>query len=51
MILVDDDITAHNTFDNPNRIQQSIYNGATINADHNLKIELPAASVVALTLR
>jgi alpha-L-arabinofuranosidase len=51
MILVDDDITAHNTFDNPNRIQPSVYNGATINADNNLKIELPAASVVALTLR
>lgn len=50
MILVDDDITAHNTFDNPNRVQPREFDGATLDTDHNLKIDLPAASVVALTL-
>ena len=48
-ILVDDDFRAHNTFENPNRVQPQAYNGATLNGS-NLSIELPAASVVAITL-
>ena len=48
-ILVDDDMTAHNTFDNPHRVQPTTFNGATLDGQ-SLKIQLPAASVVALTL-
>lgn len=50
VILVGDDITAHNTFDNPTRVQPAAFTGAALNGQQ-LRIDLPAASVVALTLR
>lgn len=50
-ILVGDAIQAHNTFDNPNRVQPASFDGATVEAGNTLTMTLPAASVVALTLR
>jgi len=50
LILADTEITAHNTFDMPDRVQPAVYTGATLSDGNQLKIELPAASVVALTL-
>jgi alpha-N-arabinofuranosidase len=49
-ILVGDSITAHNTFDNPNRVQPTAFDGVTLVDKQHLSIQLPAASVVALTL-
>jgi alpha-N-arabinofuranosidase len=49
-ILSGDTITAHNTFDMPNRVQPTVFEGATLENPHLLKIQLPAASVIALTL-
>ncbi|GAB4525523.1 MAG: alpha-L-arabinofuranosidase AbfB [Anaerolineae bacterium] len=49
--LVGDAINAHNTFDAPDRVKPSTFNGATLLENGQLRIELPAASVVALTLR
>lgn len=51
LILAGDTLTAHNTFDEPNRVQPVDFRGVTLEDAHHLKIELPAASVVALTLR
>jgi alpha-L-arabinofuranosidase len=48
--LVSDDITAHNTFDNPDRVQPVPFDGARLEDKHQLQIHLPAGSVVALTL-
>ena len=50
-ILVSDEITAHNTFDAPDRVQPISYNRATLEDGNKLKMTLPAASVVALTMR
>lgn len=50
-ILAGDDITAHNTFDAPDRVKPSAFNGFTVEDRQHVKIQLPAASVVALTLR
>ncbi|HEX7069357.1 MAG TPA: alpha-L-arabinofuranosidase C-terminal domain-containing protein [Rhodothermales bacterium] len=49
-ILTADDMTAHNTFDNPNAVAPATFNGARIDGD-GLVVELPAKSVVALELR
>lgn len=49
-ILMGDSITAHNTFDNPNHVQPTTFDGATLTDNQHLNIQLPAASVVALTL-
>jgi len=48
-ILTADTITAHNTFDEPEKIKPAAFNGATINGD-GLSIVLPAKSVVVLEL-
>lgn len=50
-VLAGDAITAHNTFDAPDRVQPVSFSGATLEDAHHLKIQLPAASVVALTLQ
>jgi alpha-N-arabinofuranosidase len=50
-ILVDDDITAHNTFDAPNRVQPKPFTGAGIVDGGTLKLDVPAASVIALQLK
>lgn len=49
-ILVDSDITAHNTFEAPNRVQPTSFNGVIWEDKQHFKIQLPAASVLALTL-
>ena len=49
-ILADSDFTAHNTFDNPDRVKPAEFSGASIADDGSLEITLPAASVVALHL-
>lgn len=49
-ILTDDDMTAHNTFDRPDRVQPTPFNGASISRDGNLQIALPPMSVVVLKL-
>ena len=50
-ILVGDEITVHNTFDTPDRVQPTAYHGATIEDRNTLTMTLPTASVVALTMR
>jgi alpha-N-arabinofuranosidase len=40
---------ARNTFDAPNRVQPAAFAGATLR-DSSLTVELPARSVVVLTL-
>ncbi len=49
VILVGDEITAHNTFDAPDRVQPQAFSGAKLEG-HTLTVDLPAASVVAITL-
>ena len=48
-ILTGESITTHNTFDNPEQIQPTTFNGATINGN-DLTIALPSKSVVVLEL-
>ena len=48
-ILVADAIQAHNTFDNPETVSPTEFTGVTLN-ESTITINLPAASVVALTL-
>jgi alpha-N-arabinofuranosidase len=48
-VLTADTITAHNTFDEPEQIKPTAFNGATINGN-DLSITLPAKSVVVLQL-
>jgi alpha-N-arabinofuranosidase len=50
MVLAGDAITAHNTFDHPNRVPPAAFDGAAL-AGGRLTVQLPPASVVALTLR
>lgn len=50
-ILVGDAMDAHNTFDAPDRVKPVDFNGATLLENGQLTVNLPAASVVALTLR
>ncbi|MBK8137153.1 MAG: alpha-N-arabinofuranosidase [Chloroflexi bacterium] len=49
-VLAADDMTAHNTFEQPDRVQPTVFHGAAPEGQHRLNIQLPAASVVALTL-
>lgn len=48
-ILTDNDMTAHNTFDKPDRIKPAKFTGAKI-AKGDLEVKLPARSVVVLEL-
>jgi alpha-N-arabinofuranosidase len=48
-ILTAETIDAHNTFDQPNLVQPSAFDGVTIH-NGNLAITLPAKAVVALVL-
>ena len=41
---------AHNTFDEPERVQPAIFNGASLEGDR-LTIQIPAKSVVTLAIR
>ncbi len=50
VVLAGDAISAHNTFDEPNRVQPAAFHGAKLDDGQRLNIQLPAASVVALTL-
>ena len=50
-VLVGDAITAHNTFDVPDRVRPAAFHGATLHDDQHLTIQLPAASVVALKMQ
>jgi alpha-N-arabinofuranosidase len=50
-VLVGDVITAHNTFDMPDRVRPAAFDGAALDDGQHLTIQLPAASVVALSLR
>ena len=49
-VLVGDTITAHNTFDAPERVKPQAFEGVSVDDNQHLTIQLPAASVVALTL-
>jgi len=51
VLLVGDAITAHNTFDAPDRVHPQPFTGAVLDDQQHLTIQLPAASVVALTLK
>lgn len=48
-VLTADSITAHNTFDEPEQIQPTAFNGAKINGSE-LTIALPSKSIVVLEL-
>ena len=48
-ILTADKLDAHNTFDNPNTVKPTAFDGAKIDGDQ-LSAEIPAHSVVVLTL-
>src|SRR5690606_37032422 len=49
-ILTADDMTAHNTFENPDVVTPTSFSGARMEGER-LVVELPAKSVVALELR
>lgn len=49
-LLAGDAITAHNTFDVPDRVHPQPFTGAVLEEGQRLRIQLPAAAVVALTL-
>ncbi len=49
-ILTAEALTAHNTFEHPDAVRPAAFNGAQL-ADGRLTIELPARSVVALTIK
>jgi alpha-N-arabinofuranosidase len=51
-VLVADAINAYNSFETPDRVKPAVFDGAAlVNDKQTLEITLPAASVVALTLR
>ena len=50
VLLAGDAINAHNTFDKPDQVKPTPFDGAALKDNGHLNIELPAASVVALTL-
>ena len=47
--LTADAITAHNTFDQPERVEPAQFDGASLDGDR-LKVALPAKSIVVLRL-
>lgn len=49
-ILTSAKLQDHNTFDNPNKIQPAVFNGASLSGN-NINVKLPPFSVVVLTLR
>lgn len=49
-VLTADDMRAHNTFDNPEVVSPQVFNGARLSGN-TLNVDLPAKSVVVLTLR
>ncbi len=49
-VLTGDAITAHNTFDRPERVKPVDFDGASVDGD-TLKVALPARSVVVLRLQ
>ncbi len=49
-VLTGDAITAHNTFDRPDRVKPVDFDGASVEGD-TLKVALPARSVVVLRLQ
>jgi alpha-L-arabinofuranosidase len=50
-VLSADGITAHNTFDQPDRVQPVSFDSAVLEDGQHLRLQIPAASVVALTLK
>ena len=50
MVLAGEAMNAHNTFDQPETVVPTAFNGAALNGQ-SLTIDLPAGGVVALTLR
>ncbi len=51
VVLASDSITAHNTFDDPQRVTPLPFTGVTFNSDtQTLELVLPPAAVVAVTL-
>lgn len=50
LILTADLMTAHNTFDCPDRVRPTLFDGASINGEGDLMISMPAMSVVVLKL-
>ncbi|MFD1068359.1 alpha-N-arabinofuranosidase [Luteimonas composti] len=48
-VLTADAITAHNTFDQPERVEPAQFDGASLDGDR-LKVALPAKSIVVLRL-
>jgi alpha-N-arabinofuranosidase len=48
-ILTAGEITAHNTFDNPNVVQPAPFNGAKV-TDDGFEAVLPAKSIVVLEI-
>jgi alpha-L-arabinofuranosidase len=49
-VLTHNALNAHNTFDRPNEVRPAAFNGARLSGN-NLRVELPAKSVVVLELR
>jgi alpha-N-arabinofuranosidase len=49
-ILTSARITDHNTFDKPDQVKPTNFNGATISGN-TLKVKLPAKSIVTLELK
>jgi alpha-L-arabinofuranosidase len=49
-ILLGDAIQAHNSFDNPNRVEPKPYTGAILQDSQQISFDLPPASVLALTM-
>jgi alpha-L-arabinofuranosidase len=49
-ILTSDKLQNHNSFENPNKIVPSVYNGAKLNGS-NLNLTIPPFSVVVLELK
>jgi alpha-N-arabinofuranosidase len=50
-VLAADALTAHNTFAQPERVRPAAFAGATLQDGQHIRIQLPPASVVALTMR
>ncbi|MBN2068038.1 MAG: alpha-N-arabinofuranosidase [Opitutales bacterium] len=48
-ILTSDEITAHNTFENPDKVKPEVFNGASVQGN-TVTVKLPAKSLVVLSL-
>ena len=49
-ILTSADVHDHNTFENPNKIKPTVFNGASLSGN-SIQVKLPPFSVVVLTLK